>query len=265
MTSTVFNPNFFEAPAGAVEADDLLCGVGSYSQPTGSGERVVRNVRPFFKKENQGPVNSCQGHSLSTGVELLIWHQFGIVVQLSRMYAYLRTQEFSSGRTHRGGSIIPHGAKIAREEGLPAEKFFPYPGHWTGRIPQAARDNAHKFKVSETVRLKGADECLDWLGDETPGVIHFGMTWGGAMRQGRRRYESIPRSRGGNHAVLLSSNLGNGECELANSHSHRWGEDGCTELSYAALKDAWRLPYCEAIGLRGIDVESQEALKEARA
>lgn len=265
----IFNSLDLSLTGSAAEAAvKPLSPIPVYQPPAGERNRRRRDMRPFLKPEDQGPINSCQGNALSTCMEALIWYQFGIVTHLSRMYAYLRAQE-RVRRVSKGGSSITVGAVVAHEEGIPAERYHPYPQRWNGNIPEQAREHAGDFKIRQIVRLQSAADCVDFLGDDEPGVIHFGMIWDGQMSSGQKRYDSLNLGRGGAHAVMLS-NLGTmvdqtglPDVNLHNSHHRRWGDDGNSLLSGAALTNAWQASYCEAIGYRGIEVASRQALEEA--
>jgi hypothetical protein len=78
---------------------NVLAMRGTYSE-------VKVDPRSVMKIENQGSVGSCQGHALSSCVELCYYIATGdLTRQLSRAYAYYETQRIDNISGDRGSTI----------------------------------------------------------------------------------------------------------------------------------------------------------------
>lgn len=249
----------------AAEQRALAAGaLSSHRPPARAGAVVTRNARPFLEDENQGPVGSCQGHGLTTVVEWLIWQQFGVVVPLCRMYAYRRTQE-RDGITRDRGSSITNGARVAYEEGLPRELWWPYPGQYERRVPDEARAHCGEFRLSEQpVLLEEPDTVWGFLNAPNTGVLLM-VRWCSALRDAGRVVDHVDRG-GGLHAVALTGlraecdDDGVNMLDLVNSHRWTWGDRGQTLVTMRALRGMFANGPCYGIGMRGVSPASRRLI-----
>jgi hypothetical protein len=104
--------------------------------------------RGWLRTENQGPMGSCRGHSLSTGCEFIYRGIVGEVIQFSPMWCYLRTQKRDGLLGRDSGSTIENGVKVAVEEGVCTAAVFPYPNpvRYSTDIPAGAAEDAAKYR-----------------------------------------------------------------------------------------------------------------------
>jgi len=86
----------------------------------------------WHRTENQGPMGSCQGHSISSVLERLAMVR-GERVQLSEIFAYLATQKIDGLLGRDRGSTISGGCKVAMQYGCPPEKLTGYPRGYPSR------------------------------------------------------------------------------------------------------------------------------------
>jgi C1A family cysteine protease len=202
---------------------------------------------PFYKKpsewlkiEHQGSMGSCQGHALSSCVEVSYYFETGETVQLSRMYAYIKSQMLDNITSDRG-STISAGGKVATRYGVPPEDAWPYTGRYSRKIPIDANEKAAKYKVEQAVRLVSYDDVMNFLRSGL-GAVNIGVRWG----------------RGG-HAVCITEEHGEGGVKVANSWGENWGEQGWFTWSEREFKTKMKESYTRAVGITDmVDIEPRE-------
>lgn len=200
----------------------------------------------WLKIENQNGFGSCQGHSVSSCVEISYYYETGEEIQLSRWYAYIKSQLIDGIRGDRG-STISAGGKVAVRDGIPPEKYLPYPRRYSQVIPPQATDHAAKFKVAQAVRIQSYDECIEFLRAGLGGV-NIGVRWG----------------RGG-HAVCITEEHGSGGVKVANSWGENWSGDGWFEWSKSELKQKFKESFTRAVGITDmVDIEPREVQWEKK-
>lgn len=206
--------------------------------------------RPWLQMENQGNMSSCQGHALSTCVELAYFYESGKPIQFSRMFAYIMSQR-KDGIRGDNGSTIAGGEKTARNDGLPLETTMPYTGKYSTSIPQAAIDEAKHYKINTSVHCQSYRDILTFL-QSGCGGIDIGIDW---TCQDAAVQESYRGGRGGGHALGLvgyTERLDRAKDPyiiMANSWGTKWGANGFTELSPLCVSQMLESSHTVAIGL----------------
>lgn len=153
----------------------------------GFGRPAEVSAIPWHRKENQGRLGSCQGNAQSSGVERIVYVATRKAVQLSRIYAYLRTQEMDGLIGRDVGSSISSGGKCALE-GLPVEELTGYPDAYPDRN---AINRILAAKAQATFRAHST-----WAMPTDPELGYDAIGGGAAGLWGIRWYNGIiPRDR----------------------------------------------------------------------
>ena len=89
-----------------------LTGSDEIVQMMGHYQEVRLDPRKLIRVENQKSMGSCQGQSLSTNLEWIYCIQTGgKTIQLSRMQAYIMSQDKNNIRSD-SGSVVSSGVKL---------------------------------------------------------------------------------------------------------------------------------------------------------
>jgi hypothetical protein len=242
----------------------------TYLPPVKAARRRTIDYSPFIETENQGPVGSCQGHAISTLVELLVWLKYGRKVQLSRMFAYIGTQKLDGIRGDRGSSI-GGGVELATKTGIPLERYWPYPGRYVSTIPAEATAHAGEFLALEVFHLKTGQAVRDFLAEGECGVT-LGMQWRRSLSSGAPVVEDYGGGGGGGHALLMAgvskltdTKTGERYTPQYNSHGTRHGTWGRQDLSPRCVDQILEDNQFGAYGLRGVKVLPAVANKLRKA
>jgi C1A family cysteine protease len=221
----------------------------------GTYDEVRIDPRSVMKIENQGSVGSCQGHALSSVVELCSYIATGDTsLQLSRQFAYVETQRID-GISGDSGSTISGGIKLATTTGIPREELWKYSGRYENKRPANWQDivtDAAKYKVGKSYKMTSYDGVRTFLGSGQGG-ISIGISWGGEMD--RAIVNSFSGSGGGGHAIALlamSDRLdvsGRPFVWMLNSWGSNWGNKGWSEWSPNAVEQMLRHRYTACFGL----------------
>lgn len=199
-----------------------------------------RKPSEWLKIEDQNGFGSCQGHALSSCVEISYYFETGETIQLSRWFAYVRSQLTDGIKSDRGSTIWA-GGQVATKFGLPPEDVMPYPRSYSQSIPPRAYEMAEKYKVAQAVKLESYDEVMDFIRAGL-GAINIGVRW----------------NRGG-HAICITEEHGNGGVKVANSWGTDWGDKGWFTWSASELKQKMRESYTRAVGITDmINIEPRE-------
>lgn len=205
----------------------------------------------WHKPENQGQIGSCQGNSVTSTLERLMFVR-GEKVQLSRIFAYLATQRIDGLLGSDEGSTITGGCKLAVETGCCLESATGYPKQYpshTERDKVLATANysaAAAYKAASVWRVPTEHEkILDFIAGG--GGINFGIRWYSGFIPADRLVKSYnPRSISGGHAMCV---LGyDQEQNLIAFNS--WG-DGSYKITPTAWKQMFSYNNNVAIGLMG--------------
>lgn len=186
--------------------------------------------RPWHRIEDQGEMGSCQGHALSSVMEMAYHIATGQVIQFSRMFAYLASQKVDKLDYKDQGSTLAGGRKAAMTYGCCPEESFPYPNpvRYSPNIPTAAFGAAKPFKIQSSSIIRGYDDAFKYLSSGQGGV-EIGIMWPDDLRPDQngviRSYR--PTGRDGGHAVCFLGYNRDGLLYLANSWGvGNWSADG---------------------------------------
>jgi hypothetical protein len=206
--------------------------------------------RGWLVTENQGPMGSCRGHSLSTGCEFIYRGILGEDIRFSSMWCYLRTQKRDGLLGSDRGSTIENGVKVAVEEGVCTEAVFPYPNpvRYSTKIPAGAAEDAARNKFGRYSPIENYDDAKAWIGTGQ-GYVDIGVKWPFQHSGGRVTQWVPPRGRAGGHAMAFCGYLKTGELILFNSHGERSGDRGEFIWTPEAFNAMCRDSYSSVIGL----------------
>lgn len=232
-----------------------LPGESSVLAMRGSYSEVKVDPRAVMKIENQGSIGSCQGHALSSCVELCYYIATGdLTRQLSRAFGYYETQRIDGINGDRG-STISGGIKLATTLGIPREDLWKYSGRYENRRPanwNEIVEDAKLHQVGQSYRMESYDGVRTFLGSGQGG-ISIGISWGGEVD--RPVVNSFSGAGGGGHAIALlglSERLdqsGRPYVWMLNSWGANWGNKGWSEWAPSAVEQMLRHRYTACFGL----------------
>ena len=232
-----------------------LPGESSVLAMRGTYSEVKVDPRAVMKIENQGSVGSCQGHALSSCVELCYYIATGdLTRQLSRAFGYYETQRIDGINGDRG-STISGGIKLATTLGIPREDLWKYSGRYENRRPAnwtEIVEDAKLHQVGQSYRMESYDGVRTFLGSGQGG-ISIGISWGGEVD--RPVVNSFSGAGGGGHAIALlglSERLdqsGRPYVWMLNSWGANWGNKGWSEWAPSAVEQMLRHRYTACFGL----------------
>jgi len=232
-----------------------LPGESSVLAMRGTYSEVKVDPRAVMKIENQGSVGSCQGHALSSCVELCYYIATGdLTRQLSRAFGYYETQRIDGINGDRG-STISGGIKLATTLGIPREELWKYSGRYENRRPSNWNEiveDAKLHQVGQSYRMESYDGVRTFLGSGQGG-ISIGISWSGEVD--RPVVNSFSGAGGGGHAIALlglSERLdqsGRPFVFMLNSWGANWGNGGWAEWAPNAVEQMLRHRYTACFGL----------------
>lgn len=206
----------------------------------------------WLQVEDQGQIGSCQGNSLTECGEYCYTVQSGRVIQLSRMYAYIRSQQFDNIKSD-SGSTLSGGTKCALD-GICLEGIAQYPSRYPGwgYITDAMKADAKNYILRSHTEIKQEQDVKKYIGSGL-GIVHIGIGWGSAMEPNSQGVISSFRSGNGGHAITLTGYVTDSDIGvkssagywylLKNSWSGRWGKNGFAYVDPRAvsqmLQDRW--------------------------
>lgn len=210
------------------------------------------DFRPNIKIENQFSIGSCQGNSISTSVEIIVFVDTGTIIQLTRMGAYIWSQEID-GLTGDVGSCVGSGVEVAMK-GLCLERFWMYPRSYSRTPPNGSREEAERNRTIRILKfypLKTVEDVKVWT-ESRQGPIHCGFNWVSSLNSAGAVVESYSGAGGGGHSVTLAGyklHRGDRIPRLFNSWSESYGDRGTTLLTYRAIEQALRDRFTVMIGV----------------
>lgn len=221
----------------------------------GTYDEVRLDARKVMKVEQQGAVGSCQGHAISSCVEMCYYIATNdLSRQLSRAYGYYESQRIDGIKGDRG-STISAGIKLAMSRGIPREELWKYSGRYNNARPanwQEIETDAAKHKVGKSYRMTTYDGVRTFLGSGQGG-ISIGISWGGEMD--RPIVNSFSGSGGGGHAISLLAlserldNDGRPYVWMMNSWGSNWGNQGWSEWAPRAVEQMLSHRYTACFGV----------------
>ena len=221
----------------------------------GSYQEIAIDPRKALRVEAQGPLGSCQGHSISSVCEWCYILQTGeIDLQLSRAMGYYETQRLD-GISGDHGSTISGGVKLVCGTGICEEHLWPYtdnrynnkrPSDWDTVI-----ENAKDYRIQSSYRLNSYESIRTFLGSGQ-GAISIGVRWSKSMSTSV--LTEFKRGKGG-HAIGLFALSERKDSDnmpylwMMNSWGKRWGNEGWSEWSPNAIREMLVDRFTVAIGL----------------
>lgn len=185
--------------------------------------------RDWFKMESQGSLGSCQGNALASCTEYAYLLKYGPQIELSRMWAYLVSQE-EDGISGDSGSTLEGGGAAASSRGLCLESSFPYPNSYSaGRSFYNANKaklapEALNYKLMGEVPLATWDDCVLFLKSRT-GSIQTGLMWSTSCDV-EWEQKSYSPGNGGHSTVLCGYLKVDGWPDgIGLLHKNSWGTD----------------------------------------
>jgi hypothetical protein len=234
---------------------DALPGENVVLAMRGTYSEVKIDPRQVMKIENQGSVGSCQGHALSSCVELCYYIATGdLTRQLSRAMGYYETQRID-GITSDRGSTISGGIKLATTKGICREELWKYSGRYDSRRPSNWAEieaDAAQHKVGQSYRMASYDGVRTFLGSGQGG-ISIGISWGGEVD--RPIVNSFSGAGGGGHAIALlglserTDSSGRPFVWMLNSWGPNWGNGGWAEWAPSAVDQMLRHRFTACFGI----------------
>lgn len=213
------------------------------------------DARQILKSEHQHSQGSCQGHAISTALEMASCIAIGEKsLELSRAMGYYETQKLDWPNTKKQsdrGSTISGGVRLAETVGICREDLWPYPSKYNNTRPQdwnAVLKSAERFKAGKSVRIRSWDSVVAFL-EAGLGAITIGVRWNSSVN--REHVTSYRRGSGGGHAVCLPqmSKKRPGEVDMLNSWGSRWADNGWATWSRSALESMLQDRFTVAIGV----------------
>ena len=224
--------------------------------------------RPWYKVENQGNQGSCQGCSLAANGELGFYHASGSIIQFSKQWAYIKSQELDGIRGDQG-STCTAGIKVATQQGLCPESVWPYPNpvRYDRNEPANAASEAANYKLDQHVRFEADSyqRAFDWI--VSGGTLHMGFVWTSQMANLGPVCERLSlgtQGMGGHSTAILGyserkDRTGRNYLLWANSHGKGWGKDGWCELAPDAYHDLFGHRWTEVLGLRAMPLSDDRS------
>ncbi len=232
----------------------------SFRAPVNAPE--VINHRGWLSVERQS-ISSCAGHAGSTVAEVCNKIQTGKGRQFSRMWCYLMGQKRCGLFGRDQGCTIGGVIDALKQDGVPQEATFPYPGRYITKIPQAAIEEAMPHKMRSHQVMRSYDDVYAFLAAGI-GAIEIGINWTSSLANNTSGViESVSGSSLGGHALAFvgytdrKSRDGRKYIDMVNSHGTGWGNKGFAEVSPEQV-DRW----CRSSNYEFIGVSDLEAYDE---
>ena len=271
INSDSFNPGY----AINLEDKDYLQATSTVAKMLMMGdlpERIDPRQHPLYKDnwlkvENQMSQGSCQGNSLTECSEFCYTIKTGRIIQLSREYAYIRSQQFDNIKGD-SGSTLSGGTKCAKE-GICLESVGPYNGNkypgW-GWVTQNMKDDAKNYRLMSHTQMRDEEDVRRFIGSGI-GIVQIGISWGREMNPDNNGcIRSFSGRGGGGHAIVLAgyvpdSDIGVSSPKgywylLKNSWGTKWGKNGFAYVSTSAVASMLNHRFTVMIGRSDMDVPS---------
>jgi hypothetical protein len=209
------------------------------------------DAREILKVENQGGQGACQGHGISSTLEMASCIAIGEKsLELSRAMGYYETQRIDGIQGDRG-STISGGVKLAENTGICREDLWKYPSRYSNKRPSdwnAVLKSAERFKSGKSVRIRSWDGLVTFL-EAGLGAVTIGIRWNSSVN--REHVTDFRGGSGGGHAICLPqmSKKRPGEVDMMNSWGERWGDGGWATWTRGAFEQMLKDRFTVAIGV----------------
>lgn len=226
----------------------------------------INTIRELLRIESQAAMNSCRGHSMSTGIEVINYHETGEWVQISRLFCYLITQLKDGLLGRDAGSTIYNGLIQAKELGVILESEMPYPNPvrypgkaWFLNMLQTPEiKNALRFFVGNFIETNSYEDALVFYASEL-GYQDIGMSWPPVLDENyvctdfRRHGRGMHAVCGVGTNVELSRayNSDRPLIAIANSHDDNFGDNGYFYMTENAFNQMLNTRFNIAFGVTG--------------
>ncbi len=205
---------------------------------------AVNNKAYLTPIKNQGSEGACTGFAVTKAVEIVYWKATLKQPNLSERWVYERAKKNDEwpGANYEGSSV--RGAlKGLFKGGVCPEKFWPYVAKKKGRAKAGAKKEAERFKIKAYTRVSGMQSIRAAL-FQNGVVIASAMVHKGWWKP-KKVIRFNPRwAQEGGHAFVLCGYNKQGLI-IANSWGRRWGQKGCSILTYKDAKlnlmDTWTI------------------------
>lgn len=215
------------------------------------------DARKWHRIENQGPMGSCRGHSLSSVGEMAFFIATGEVVQFSPLYCYYATQKVDGLAGRDVGSTISGGVVVAKQGLCPLEVMpYPNPVRYRWELPQQAVDAAKDYVLEHSYEINSYEDAFKFLSSGQGGV-DIGMLWNDRyMNPNSEGCVEDYAPGGGGHAVCFlgytqrKDRYGRNYLLLPNSWGPQtYGKQGWAEVSPIAIDKIYKSQYTVSRGM----------------
>jgi len=221
------------------------------------------DAREILKVENQMSQGACQGHAISSALEMASCIAIGQKsLELSRAMGYYETQRLDGINGDRG-STISGGVKLAMNTGICREDLWKYPGNKYNNRRPAHYDtkclaSAKRFMAGSRIRIESWNGFVTFL-EAGLGAINLGIRWNNSVNM--EHVTDFRGGSGGGHALCAAqmSKKREGEGDILNSWDERWGDKGWATWNQRAVEKMFRDKFTVFIGVS--DMENLEPRK----
>ena len=201
------------------------------------------------KVKNQGNVNSCVAHALSTAVEYFDTKEKGSYTQMSTGYIY-GNRRFS---LHKGEGMYTRDAiKTVTKYGDVPNVYFPHNVEVPEAIEKFEKESdaieleGYYYKLKEYFKLNSVQAIKTSLMENGPVIM--AMPWYSDIKvvDGVMQTAEDPKTKLGGHCMVIYGWNENG-WKVRNSWGRNWGDKGNVVIPYEIkLSETWAIKDAEA-------------------
>lgn len=227
----------------------------------------VMDPRTWYKIEMQWQLSSCVGNAETGPIEVAFKNASGGKIgQFSRMYAYLKAQQYSDIVQpgfryfgHDGGALIAGARRAAMEAGCCTEATYPYPKpvRYVTNIPKAADDEAKLYKIlsssviGKSNQSDAFDEIRTYIGTGQGGIL-FGSPWPIQLNSNNTMTQF--RNYGGQGHAQCAIGYLKDLIVCANSHDVTYGDKGFWYMTRQGCNEFFANRQVTGVGLSDLSV-----------